>query len=410
MDQKTITTRCCIVGGGPAGIMTGFLLARSGISVTVLEQWPDFFRDFRGDTIHPSTLELLHELNILEAFLRLPINKTYQLGGEIGGKSLILADFSSLKTRCPYIAFIPQWDFLNFMVEQAKQYPTFNLLMQTEAIDILEENNRCVGVVAKCADKEFQIRADLVIGADGRHSMVREKSHLPVQVLGAPMDVLWFRLSRKTSDETFSLGKINFGKILIMINRESYWQCGFLIRKGTFETIQKNGLDAFRESLLAVSPNLNDRVSELTSWDQIKLLTVTVDRLTKWYKSGLLCIGDAAHAMSPIGGVGINLAIQDAVAAANRLVPAFQTNTLTEDTLCAIQKRRLFPTRCIQRIQVFLQDRIINRVLGKVNHPEIPFVFKLFNRVPFLRRIPAYIIGIGFRPERIEVTPETNSR
>ncbi|MDR3476671.1 MAG: FAD-dependent oxidoreductase [Gammaproteobacteria bacterium] len=402
MDIKSVTTRCCIVGGGPAGIMLGFLLARSGIPVTVLEQWPDFFRDFRGDTIHPATLELLYELNILDAFLRLPVDKTYQIGAEIGGKKITIADFSHLKVHCPYLAFIPQWDFLNFMVEQAKQYPEFNLLLQTEGVDLIKENNRYVGVIAKSQGEQFEIRAELVIGADGRHSMVREKSHLTVEALGAPMDVLWFRLSRKDSDETFSLGKIDLGRILIMINRGNYWQCGFLIRKGTFDSVQSGGLEAFQQSLLKVSPNLKDRVEELKSWDQIKLLTVTVDHLTKWYEAGLLCIGDSAHAMSPIGGVGINLAIQDAVAAANILIPAFQKNNLTEDTLRAIQDRRAFPTRWTQRIQVFLQNRIIDRVLDKSVHPGIPLPFKLLNKVPFLRRIPAYIIGIGFRPEHIK--------
>ncbi len=402
MDNKTITTRCCIVGGGPAGILLGFLLARSGIPVTVLEQWPDFFRDFRGDTIHPATLELLYELKLLDAFLQLPVDKTYQLGGEIGGKSVTLADFSHLKTHCRYIAFIPQWDFLNFIVKQAKQYPDFNLFMETEGIDLIRENNRCVGVIAKNKEGQFEIRAELVVGADGRHSMVREKSHLPVENLGAPMDVLWFRLSRQATDERFSLGKVDLGRILIMINRGSYWQCGFLIRKGTFDHIQNRGLEAFKQSLVEVSPNLKNRVGELTSWDQIKLLTVMVDHLTKWYENGLLCIGDSAHAMSPIGGVGINLAVQDAVAAANRLVPAFQANTLTEETLKAIQDRRTFPTRCIQRIQIFLQNRIIDRYLGKTGHPTIPFPFKLLNSIPFLRRIPAYIIGIGFRQEHIK--------
>lgn len=402
MNSNTMTTRCCIVGGGPAGIMLGFLLARSGISVTVLEKWPDFFRDFRGDTIHPATLELLYELNLLDSFLKLPVDKTYQLGGEIGGKTLTLADFSHLKTHCRYIAFIPQWDFLNFMVEQAKQYPDFHLLMETEGIDLIKENNRCVGVIAKNKERQFEIRAELIVSADGRHSMVREKNHPTIENLGAPMDVLWFRLSRDAADQNFSLGKVDVGRILIMINRDSYWQCGFLIRKGTYDHIQNSGLQAFKENLLEVSPNLKDRVEELKSWDQIKLLTVTVDHLTKWYDKGLLYIGDAAHTMSPIGGVGINLAIQDAVAAANILVPAFQANTLTENTLEAIQNRRAFPTRCIQRIQVFLQNRIIDRYLGSKGHPTIPFPFKLLNWFPFLRRIPAYIIGIGFRQEHIK--------
>ncbi|CAN5231309.1 FAD-dependent oxidoreductase [soil metagenome] len=402
MDNETITTRCCIVGGGPAGIMLGFLLARAGIETTVVEKWPDFFRDFRGDTLHPSTLEILYELDLLDEFLQLPHNKTYQLSGEIGRHKVIIADFSQLKVRCPFIAFIPQWDFLSFIAKHAQQLSTFKLLMHTEAIDLITEQGKVAGILAKDSVKIFKIHADLVIGADGRHSVIRAKSNLQVESLSAPMDVLWFRLSRKTSDTQQTMGKIDLGRMIVMIERGDYWQCGYLIRKGDFDTIRNNGIAAFRQDIIAVAPLLADRVQELQNWEQIKLLTVVVDHLQKWYRPGLLCIGDAAHAMSPIGGVGINLAIQDAVAAANILLPAFKANAMTEDVLAAVQKRRELPTKLIQRGQVFLQNRIIARVLGNATHPKLPLLIQLLQWFPYLRRLPAYIVGVGVRPEHIK--------
>jgi 2-polyprenyl-6-methoxyphenol hydroxylase-like FAD-dependent oxidoreductase len=402
MSIKNISTRCCIVGGGPAGIMLGFLLARAGIEITVLEKWTDFFRDFRGDTIHPSTLEILNELELLEDFLKLPHNETTQLGAEIGGHKMMVADFSRLKVRCPFVAFTPQWNFLNFIARAGTTYPGFNLLMDTEGLELIEEAGRVVGVLAKNKTDTFEIRSDLVVGADGRHSMVRAKSGLTVESLGAPMDVLWFRLSRKTTDVKQSLGKIDRGRILIMIERGDYWQCGFLIHKGDFEQIQAKGLDAFRQSILEVAPTMDDRVNELTSWEQIKLLTVAVECLEKWHRPGLLCIGDAAHAMSPIGGVGINLAIQDAVATANILAPAFLKGAINDDHLAAVQKRRVWPTKITQKIQVLIQNRIIASILGNPKRPTVPLALKLLQWVPALRRIPAYLIGIGVRPEHIK--------
>lgn len=402
MDTQSITKQCCIAGGGPAGIMLGFLLARAGVDIVVLEKWPDFFRDFRGDTIHPSTMEILYELGLLDAFLKLPHSESRQLTADIGGHQVIVADFSHLKVHCPFIGFIPQWDFLNFIAAEAKRYPHFQLLMNTEATDLIEEEGKVVGLRAKQQDKEIVIRADLVVGADGRHSTVRKKSGLIVQSLSAPMDVLWFRLSRKDTDPKQSLGRIDLGRILIMIERTDYWQCGFLIRKGDFDHVREAGLEAFQQSIVEVAPNMVDRVKELTSWEQVKLLEVVVDRLQKWYRPGLLCIGDAAHAMSPIGGVGINLAIQDAVASANILSPAFLQGKLTEQTLAAVQKRRELPTHIIQRIQVIVQNRIINRVLGDRIHPSLPWQLKLLQYFPWLRRIPAYMIGMGFRPENIK--------
>jgi 2-polyprenyl-6-methoxyphenol hydroxylase-like FAD-dependent oxidoreductase len=406
--MKQLTTRCCIAGGGPAGMMLGFLLARAGIETIVLEKWPDFFRDFRGDTIHPSIMEILHELDLLQAFLALPHSETYQLEAEIGSQKVIIADFSHLKVNCPFIAFIPQWDFLNFIAKQAQSYPHFQLLMNTEVTDLIEENNKVVGLRAKNNEEQLEIRADLIVGADGRHSMVREKSGLALQTLGAPMDVLWFRLSRKKTDPKQSLGKMDLGRIIIMIERGDYWQCGFLIRKGGFDEMRRGGIELFHHEVAEVAPSMADRMQEITSWEQVKLLEVTVDRLQQWHRSGLLCIGDAAHAMSPIGGVGINLAIQDAVASANVLIPAFLQGSVTDTDLIAIQKRRELPTRIIQRIQIFIQDRVINRVLGDRLHPKLPFVIKLLQLFPYLRRIPAYLVGIGFRPEHISIRSSLN--
>lgn len=405
MEVKKITTRCCIVGGGPAGIMLGFLLARSGIETTVLEKWPDFFRDFRGDTIHPATLELLYQLGLLDEFLKLPHNETHQLTADIGGHKVTMADFSHLKVHCPFVAFVPQWNFLKFISQHAEQYSNFHLLMQTEAEDILTENGHVIGVRAKNDQESFEIYAELVVGADGRHSTMREKSGLTVQTLSAPMDVLWFRMSRKETDPKQTLGRVDLGCIIIMIERGDYWQCGYLIRKGDFDSIRNQGLESFRHSLVEVVPWLVDRAHEIESWDQVKLLTVSVDRLKQWYHPGLLCIGDAAHTMSPIGGVGINLAVQDAVAAANILVPAFLTGKITEHDLAAVQKRREPATKLIQCIQVFIQNNVIAKVLGNPIHPKLPFPLKLLQWFPYLRRIPAHIIGMGFRPERIRTVP-----
>jgi 2-polyprenyl-6-methoxyphenol hydroxylase-like FAD-dependent oxidoreductase len=406
MNTKTITTTCCISGGGPAGIMLGFLLARAGIETTVLEKYPDFFRDFRGDTIHPSITEILYELGLLEEFLKLPHEELHQLEASIGNEKVILVDFSHLKVHCPFITLIPQWDFLNFISTKAKQYPAFHLLMETEAIDVIKEGGNIVGVQAKNKEERFEIHSKLVIGADGRHSTIRDKSGLTVKNLGAPMDALWFRLSRKKSDPASLLGKVDLGKMMIMINRNDYWQCGFLIRKGEFDAIKQDGIDSFRKSITEFVPELIDRVQEIKEWEQVKLLTVTVDRLIKWYCPGLLCIGDSAHAMSPIGGVGINFAIQDAVAAANILVPAFLRGTISQSDLAKVQKRRELPVKIIQRIQVLIQNRVIANILGKRTHPKLPWLLRFIKRFPYLRRIPAYMVGIGFRPEHVK-TPDT---
>jgi 2-polyprenyl-6-methoxyphenol hydroxylase-like FAD-dependent oxidoreductase len=381
-------------------MMLGFLLARAGIKVVVLEKHADFLRDFRGDTIHPSTLELMHELGILADFLKRPHQEVRELGGQIGEEFVTLADFSHLPTHCKFIAFMPQWDFLDFINEHGARYPAFKVKTQAEVTDLLETDGRVAGVKATTPDGPVEIRADLVVGADGRHSIVRERAGLEIENLGAPMDVLWFRLSRRPDDSGQTLGRIVNGKIMVMLNREDYYQCGFVIRKGGIEKVKQRGLESFRQEIVSMAPFLSDRVGELKDWEDIKLLTVVVDRLRKWYRPGLLCIGDAAHAMSPIGGVGINLAIQDAVAAANILAERLARGTATTVDLQRVQLRREFPTRMTQGMQVFMQSQVIERVLGG-SQIKLPWPLKLFNRWPFLRRIPARVIGIGFRAEHV---------
>jgi 2-polyprenyl-6-methoxyphenol hydroxylase-like FAD-dependent oxidoreductase len=389
------------VGGGPAGMMLGFLLARGGIEVLVLEKHADFLRDFRGDTIHPSTLELMHELGLLEEFLKRPHQEVRELRGQVGGESFTMADFSHLPTRCKFVAFMPQWDFLNFLVEQGRRYPGFHVEMQAEATDLIEEDARIVGVRVNTPQGAREIRADLTVGADGRHSVIRARAALPVVNLGAPMDVMWMRLSRRASDAGQTLGYVDRGKILVLLNREDYWQAAFVIPKGAADEIRARGLPAFRDEIAALVPFLRDRVEELRDWKDVSLLTVAVDRLTRWHRPGLLCIGDAAHAMSPIGGVGINLAIQDAVAAANILTPAFRQGAPTDRDLQAVQNRRTFPTRATQRLQLIIQNNVIRRVLASTKPLTLPWLFRLLQRYPYLRRIPARLIGIGFRPEHI---------
>jgi 2-polyprenyl-6-methoxyphenol hydroxylase-like FAD-dependent oxidoreductase len=387
-------------------MMLAFLLARMGVDVVVLEKHADFLRDFRGDTIHPSTLELMYELGCLEEFLKRPHQEVRELVAKVGKESVTIADFRHLPTHCRFIALMPQWDFLNFLSAKASRYPGFHLRTQAEVTDVIEENGRIVGVTAKTPDETLQVRADLTVGCDGRHSVVRERAGLHVVNLGAPMDVFWMRLSRAASDPEQIAGRFDAGRIFIMIDRRDYWQCAFVIPKGTAEAVRAKGIEAFRSQITQLAPFLADRVHELQTWADVSLLTVAVDRLQKWSRPGLLCIGDAAHAMSPIGGVGINLAIQDAVATANLLGHKLLRGGPLARDLEAVQRRRSLPTRVTQAGQVIAQNRVIRRVLNSNAPASLPWVLKLLQRWTFLRRIPARIVGLGVRPEHVR-TPET---
>jgi len=408
MPNSTVTTKCCIAGGGPAGMMLGFLLARAGVDVVVLEKHADFFRDFRGDTIHPSTLELMYELGLLDEFLKLPHQKLERLTAQVGDERVRMIDLTHLPTHCKYIALMPQWDFLNFIAAHGRRYKGFDLLIQADATGLIEEGGRVVGLRAGTPDGDLTIRADLVVGADGRHSTVRDAAGFKSDEYGAPMDVLWFRLPRKETDETETFGHIEAGAMMIMLNRGDYWQCAYVIPKGGIDRVQAEGLDAFRKRVVMMSPFLADRAGELKSWDDVKLLTVTVDRLRQWWRPGLLCIGDAAHAMSPIGGVGINLAVQDAVAAANRLAAPLKAGTVSDDDLRAVEARRTFPVRFTQAIQLAMQNQIIRRALASTQKPKPPLLLKLFDMIPLLRRIPGRLLAVGVLPEHIH-TPDVMS-
>jgi 2-polyprenyl-6-methoxyphenol hydroxylase-like FAD-dependent oxidoreductase len=398
-QPQQLSTRCCIAGGGPAGMMLGYLLARAGIDVIVLEKWKDFFRDFRGDTIHPATMEALRALGLLDRFLALNPDRAETLGGLVGGKEITVAEFTHLPVHCRFIALIPQWDFLAFLAREAQCYSAFHLHMETEATDLLIESGTVCGVAATSSGQQVSIRAELVIGADGRHSMTREKSGLRLQNLGAPIDVLWFRISRRDGDPDRPLGVFDRGRILVMIKRSDYWQCGYVIPKGEFERIRAAGINSFRACIAELAPAVADRVQELDSFESVKLLSVAVDRLKDWSCKGFLCIGDAAHAMSPIGGVGINLAIQDAIAAANILVPAFRSGQPRLADLQAVQRRRAFPTRITQAVQIFIQNRVISRTLASKDRAHVPLPLRLIQLIPALRRIPARAIGLGAQPE-----------
>jgi 2-polyprenyl-6-methoxyphenol hydroxylase-like FAD-dependent oxidoreductase len=402
--MQRIAVRCCVAGGGPAGVMTALLLARAGVDVVVLEKHADFFRDFRGDTIHPSTLELMHELGILGALLQLPHQQADHLSFQFGAVSGVIADFKRVKLRCPFIAFMPQWDFLSFLARHAARYPTFSLKMGAEATGLIEEDGRVVGVTVTTPRGPLEVRADLVIAADGRHSLLRDHAGLAVEEFGAPMDVLWFSLPRDAADPDETMGRFDAGHILVAINRRDYWQFGDVIPKDAFDDIKRQGLAAFRANLKALAPYLGDRVAQLDDWDKIKLLTVQVNRATTWHRPGFLAIGDAAHAMSPVGGVGINLAVQDAVAASNILAAPLAERRLTASDLARVQKRREFPTRVIQAGQILVQNRVLSRVLGGAALKP-PLAVRLLQRFPLLRGIPARLLGVGVRPEHIRTAP-----
>ena len=386
-------------------MMLGFLLARAGVQVAVLEKHADFNRDFRGDTIHPSTLELMQELGLLDEFLQQRHQEVRELRGMINGHTVPIADFSRLPTRCKFIAFMPQWDFLNFLSNHAKRFPSFQLHMQTEVTDLLIESGRVVGVRAKTPRGELEARADLVIGADGRHSTLRDRAGFEVCDFGVPIDVLWMRISKRPDDPEQTLGFFQHGKLLVLLDRSDYWQCGVVIPKGDFEQIKGRGLPAFREEIVSIVAFLRERVAELDDWAKIKLLTVQINRLRDWRRDGLLCIGDAAHAMSPAGGVGINLAIQDAVATANLLAEKLRRGAVTVGDLAEVQRRREWPTRLIQRMQVFIHRRITGR--QSPGKSSLPFVVRLLRDFPALRQLPARFIGIGPRPEHVQ-SPTAN--
>ena len=399
---RELSVRCCIAGGGPAGMMLGLLLARAGCEVAVLEKHADFLRDFRGDTIHPSTLELMAELGLLEEFLRRPHDEAREIAGDIGGERVVLADFSRLPTRCKFIALMPQWEFLDFLSSHARACPGFHQEMRAEAHELIVEGGKVAGVQARTPEGSLAVRADLVVAADGRHSTLRECAGLQPEVLGAPMDVLWMRLPREPTDPDETFGHLEPGGMFVLLNRRDYWQCAYVIPKGSFDELRSAGLPAFQDSVARMAPFLRDRVAVLHEWDDVKLLTVAVDRLRQWWRPGLLCIGDAAHAMSPIGGVGINLAVQDAVAAANILTAPLSAGVLRDTHLAAVQRRREFPTRVTQAMQIAVQNRVISRVLAKRGgRLEIPLVVRLLQRFPALRAIPARLIGVGVRPEHI---------
>ncbi|HEY1758294.1 MAG TPA: FAD-dependent oxidoreductase [Bryobacteraceae bacterium] len=404
MAAQNLETTCCVVGGGPAGMMLGYLLARAGVRVTVIEKHEDFHRDFRGDTVHPSTLELMLELGLLEDFLKVPHQKLTSVGGVFGDFAFQAADFTRLPTHCKFVALMPQWDFLDFLSSRAKKFRSFDLRMQHQAVDLLRDGKQVTGVEVRTPEGTVHIHADLVIGCDGRHATTRTAAHLKVIEFGVPIDVLWFRISRKPHDPDELFGNINYGKALILINRGDYFQSGFIIRKGSFEDIQRKGLEAFRRSILQIAPYLGARVEELQDWDQIKLLTVQINRLRKWSQPGFLSIGDAAHAMSPAGGVGINLAIQDAVATANLLADALRERRVTEALLARVQRRREFPTRVIQafQVQAHRQFQYVFRHEGPI---KAPWQMKFVLRIPGVQRLVARLIGVGVRPEHIHDAP-----
>jgi len=393
--------QCVIAGGGPAGVMLGYLLARAGVQVVVLEKHADFFRDFRGDTVHPSTLEVLFELGLLQGFLARPHQELRHIEGRVGETQVRMADFSRLPTACKFLAFVPQWDFLDFLAGEGRKLSGFRLLMNARAERLVETDGRVVGVEATVEGKAVRFTGDLVVACDGRDSGLRTAARLPLRELGAPIDVLWFRLSRQEGDPGAVLGRINYGRMLVTLDRGDYWQCAFVIRKGGYEDVRGRGLEALRADIAKVAPHLTDRLGEIADWDQVKLLTVQVNRLDRWWKPGLLCIGDAAHAMSPVGGIGINLAIQDAVAAANILAGSLRAGRLTDADLAAVEARRAPPTRLTQAGQLLIQDRVIGAVLGRDRPISPPWPIRLVSRTPALQRLIARTLGLGVRPEHV---------
>jgi 2-polyprenyl-6-methoxyphenol hydroxylase-like FAD-dependent oxidoreductase len=400
--QRTINTRCCIVGGGPAGMMLGYLLGRAGIETVVLEKHADFFRDFRGDTVHPSTLQVMDELGLIEGFLKLPHQRLQKMDGKFGEDSIRIADLSRLEVNYPFIAFMPQWDFLNFLRESGKQFSSLRVMMSADATDLIWSGDAVVGVHASTPDGAVAIRADLTIGCDGRHSMVRQCAKLSVEEIGAPMDVLWFRSGKRADENESVFARVAAGKMMVTFDRGDYWQCAYVIAKGQYDAVKARGLDAFRADVIGMAPILKSGLSDVRTWDDVKLLTVAINRLKRWTRPGLLCIGDAAHAMSPVGGVGVNLAVQDAVATANLLAAKLARGCPDESELDAVRARREFPVRMTQAMQVVVQNRLISVALKPGGAPiRAPLFARLINSVPWLQGVTARFVGLGVRPEHV---------
>jgi 2-polyprenyl-6-methoxyphenol hydroxylase-like FAD-dependent oxidoreductase len=398
--SKSLSVQCCVVGGGPAGMMLGYLLGRAGIKTVVLEKHADFFRDFRGDTVHPSTTMIMQELGLLDDFLKLPHQQISQLNGQFGNTSIRLADMSRLDTPCPYIAFMPQWDFLNFLDSKGKRFSSLQVMKNTEAVDLIQDGQRISGVVAKTAEGQLRISADLTVACDGRHSILREKAGLKVEDIGAPIDVLWFRVGKSSGATDGVFARVQSGQMMVTLDRGDYWQCAYVIAKGRIDDIKARGLETFQSNVASMAPILRDHIEDIKSWDDVKLLTVVIDRLTQWARPGLLCIGDAAHAMSPVGGVGVNLAVQDAVAAANLLSDKFNNGAPSLTDLNRVQERRLFPAKFIQGMQVLVQNRVINRALSGGSLTP-PFFMRVITQIPWLQGLTARVLGIGVRPEHV---------
>jgi 2-polyprenyl-6-methoxyphenol hydroxylase-like FAD-dependent oxidoreductase len=398
--ERSLSVQCCIVGGGPAGLMLGYLLGRSGIRTAVLEKHADFFRDFRGDTVHPSTLQVMQELGLLDDFLKIPHQRLTHMQGVFGATPIRIADLSRLKTACPFIALMPQWDFLNFLESKGSRFPSLQVMKSTEATELVRDGKRITGVLASTPQGPLRISADLTVACDGRHSILREQAGLTIEDIGAPIDVLWFRVGKQRTDSDGIFARLRRGQMMVTIDRDDYWQCAYVIAKGKVGDIKARGIEAFRENIASLVPILRDRVGDVRNWDDVKLLTVRIDRLRQWALPGLLCIGDAAHAMSPVGGVGVNLAVQDAVAAANILFDKFETGGPSLEDVERVQQRRLFPTRMTQTMQTVVQDSIINRALsGEDLKP--PFAARLINATPWLQGLTARLLGIGVRPEHV---------
>jgi 2-polyprenyl-6-methoxyphenol hydroxylase-like FAD-dependent oxidoreductase len=382
-------------------MMAGLLLARAGVDALVLEKHGDFNRDFRGDTVHPSTMDVLDELGWLDDFLRRPHQEVSRIRAHIADDDITIADFGGAPARRKFVTFMPQWDFLDFLAERAQEFPRFRLRMNATVTDLLRENGTIHGVRARVDDRDVEIRAPLVIAADGRSSLLRARAGLSVRDIGVPIDVLWMCLPKRADDPTQSVGWMQRGRFVVFLDRGEYWQVAFVIHKAGFDALKDAGIEAFRRDLVTTAPFLGDRVEGLRTFEDVRLLVVKIDRLERWYKPGLLCIGDCAHAMSPVGGVGINLAIQDAVAAANMLAEPLRNGRLTDRDLARVQRRREFPTRATQALQLAVQRRIIGRVLGGERPLRVNRALRLLDRTRWLQRIPAYIVGRGIRPEHV---------